>query len=217
MISALIDLTWWFGSWKGDAGLRSSFGAQLARAREAASGPLEFTAIDSSHAEDAMIKRLGSAHSAGRIGRRFAQLDGFQQEVLRLHFTGGSLPFGVDVSAILLPAARRLVVADRFRSARHWLAEARVKKKTGTISDEVTQANRYRHEASFYRRSTSPIPPEVLRFVLHDAPEAEQVALRNEADQQVRDAMNAYETVHVPDFEERRIQVDDPRAWKRTR
>lgn len=64
-------------------------------------------AVDVSSSEDAMIDRMVSAPLASEIEARLGVLSDLHVRVLRMHYSGESLPFELDPAAVLLDAARR--------------------------------------------------------------------------------------------------------------
>lgn len=105
------DLPWYFGSGPqsamGECGLRSPLGAQLELMQ---SGQLcDGRTVDASALEEAMHRRIGTGDRISRIQAALRGLSSHDVAVLRLHYGGGSLPYGVDPVAALLPACAALV------------------------------------------------------------------------------------------------------------
>lgn len=212
MSRADADLPWYFGSGAsslvGDSGLRSTSGGQLelaARLKVKSDRKRDFRrpgrpwdeevdrtpesellhpnpsdhCVDASHIEDDMLGRLGSVATASDIRARLQRLSPMQNEILRAHYSGESLPYTVDVAACLLARARRLC--------------------------ELPEG-------------ATTIPLELLRAALMVCTEDERQKLAKEADAIVVSARDAYDAVRLSKEERAaRVQVDDPRAWKRER
>jgi hypothetical protein len=105
-----VDLPWFFGTGpstaQGDTGLRSSLGGQLSALQ---SGITQQPTVDSSRAEDGMIRQLGAAHHLGQVTARLRQLSERQVLVLRLHYGTPSIVAGLSGCAVLCPEAADLV------------------------------------------------------------------------------------------------------------
>lgn len=226
------ELPWYFGSgastWAGDAGLRSPIGGQLAAASQVkqhrvenppwmAKGVQAFV-VDASKAEDEMLARTTAALIARRIATRLACLTRVQVQALELHYDESkSLPFGIDASAILLVAARRLVVGPQVHAhyreaigavrAAHAFAASR---NLAAAHDELGRFILARGKARALRRARGPVDIELLRRALHDAPEDQRKAIEDRASSLVQKAKAAYEAVEVLG-DDRRVQVEDPR------
>lgn len=108
-VNCVSDLTWYWGigaeSWASEAGLKSSFGAQLQRVAEGVAfavdmglGVMESRAID----------RCRAAARATDIETRLRALDGRAGLVLHAHITGHGLPFGISSAAVFTDEARRM-------------------------------------------------------------------------------------------------------------
>lgn len=232
-MSAIADLLWYWTSWAGEAGLRSSAGPALDRARETyeSEAPMEPGAVNSSASEDDMIRRLGGAAHARRIERRLRALPSMTVQILRLHILGGSLPHGVDASAVLLPSALALVASQRARAvlaahvasrrapsppARPTRLRSRLRRAEAALYTDpaTTQLHRAEAEAALYLTTRS-LPPEALRAALHEATPEQAAAIRTEAAMEVQLAIRAYETVEVEPERSRPVPTHDPRPWRR--
>lgn len=103
------DLTWYWGvgpdSWAGDAGLRSNLGAQL---EAIAAGINAVPTPDSNASEDAMIDRMLFAARATDIEARLRLLSAADVLVLRVHFTGRGLTFGISSAAVFTEQAKAM-------------------------------------------------------------------------------------------------------------
>lgn len=114
MSRADVELPWYWGfaakTAQGDAGLRSPLGAQLEAVR---SGVHLEHCVDSSRAEDSMLRSLGGASLGRTVARRLAVQRPLHVSALRLHYDPRvSLPYGVDGCATLLTACRVLCAPD---------------------------------------------------------------------------------------------------------
>lgn len=212
MSRADAELPWYFGSasktWQGDAGLRSSLGAQLANPGASSSG------ANMSAIEDAMLRRCGAAGLARDVETRLRTLSKVQVEALRLHYTG-SLPI-VDPAACLLTSARRLLVSLQYRDARAALGKVRKARKSKDLLTEhqwIGVFLRARGMArELRRRRTHVLEPEILRHALHDARPAERAEIAVQAANLVATAKAAYDAVRIE--RSRHVQIDDPRRQR---
>lgn len=104
------DLPWYWGTGAstadGDAGLRSVLGGQLAILAAGIIGPRQ---VDASQAEDAMLDRIGLGQRVRRIEARLRLLRPLHVVALHLHYSGRTLPYGVDAAAALLPRCVAMV------------------------------------------------------------------------------------------------------------
>lgn len=189
--SASHDLEWYFGSgsatrgsWASTSGLRSTFGQMLFVLSTGIT--YESECISGNAVEDALIARLADTGYARRIEKRLAQLDRTTYDRLRLHYSGGTFPGEVDVSALLAPSARALCL-DQLR--------ARLKK--ADKAKEAIEVHSLEHLVEVLSGGGN-IPPELLRQVLRDASAVERAAVYAEAKTLVDQAKHAYETVKVP-------------------
>lgn len=105
------DLPWYWGTGAstaaGDAGLRSPLGGQLEVLKAGIIGPRQ---VDASHAEESTIDRVGMGKRMRRIEACLRAMESPRLvEVLRRHYSGRSLPFGLSPAAVVLPICVRWV------------------------------------------------------------------------------------------------------------
>lgn len=209
------------GSWSAVAGLRSAFGGQIEEADrtgwwnprgDTATNLAEYKAglrriprgvrtnqgtpsIDVSAVEDQMISRLSSVHWSKSIEQRLAQLSQLHFNVLKFHYSGGSLPQGVDMAALALPESRALVLRTVYGLARQALTDARKKRRKGQdIQGTMALVRRLREDARTYRRT---IAPETLRGVLQRCSADDADELARVAAVALRAAQDAYEATTI--------------------
>jgi hypothetical protein len=182
--NAEADLRWYWGTgpetWAGDAGLRSG-----SLERESSGG------YDLSAIEDRMLDRCQSAARARHVEERLRALSGHEVSVLRTHFTGGSLPFGISAAAIFTSAALDLVPAGRTGLASYVAEVARQCRLS------VKTRERIERFVLTLRRLPKRLTTEHLREPLADASQVEREAIMAETDALVGAAIQAYESTTV--------------------
>lgn len=145
------DLPWYYTQAAGDAGLRSPLGSQLElmQAQQLVDG----RTVDAGQIEEAALDRVGIGRRIRRIEATLGRLEPHQVAVLRLHYTGGSLPFAVDPAAALLPLCQRWTALggpypQDLRGALHGATEAQRKAIAVDADRAVTQAMEAYEETS---------------------------------------------------------------------
>lgn len=213
------DLPWYFGSgptsFAGDCGLKSNFGSMIeankaatvihasdarpwmAKAKAEAHSPFD--------AEDEMADRLQAVFYARRIKARLDQLTPITVAILRLAFSGTSLPDGIDAAACVLDPTRELVEAQL--SAFIHAAEAEHAKLMASTPQDDTQArkcgairaqlSRWTVELEHVRESRT-VPHEIARRALHDAQPDERAYIQTHTSLAVTQAILDYESTTLP-------------------
>lgn len=171
----------------GDLGMRSTFGLQLSAARasqlnrepstlrrpglpwESEAGrapegervhvrPLAHC-VDASQVEDGQLETLWHADRIRAVEARLAAITATQRAALKLHYAGGSLPYGLDPAAVLLRAARELCGTgdavpplEVMRGALHRAGELQ-RAELCAAADSLVESARAAYEAAPVARS----------------------------------------------------------------